>query len=232
MQSTVDVFNGRKAPYAPISSLEQFLQKVQDRTAPERVDHRYLARLGVASNNEYALLSALKFLGLVDGRGLPTHAFRLIQTTDPVRFQETLRHLVQTAYAPVVEAGADAWPLDELINFFRHASSPSQAKNAARFFRAVCKLSGIRPGRLTRSTEDQEAVDPSAPETVAGALVDSALRPPRPLEPEVRPDAAPGLASYKARLLDKLPAMRPEWSAEEYAFICDRFLQMLAELRS
>src|SRR6266581_1433217 len=49
---------------------------IRDRSVPEHVDHRFLQKLNVASNNEYALLSALKFLGVLDDRGRPTHAYR------------------------------------------------------------------------------------------------------------------------------------------------------------
>src|SRR6059036_3164451 len=92
-------FEGRRAPYAPISALQKFFERIRDRSVPERVDHHFLQKLNVASNNEYSLLSALKFLGVVDEYGKPAHAYHLLQTTD--RFQATLWHLVKTAYQPV-----------------------------------------------------------------------------------------------------------------------------------
>jgi hypothetical protein len=211
-------FSARRAPYAPISALERFFERIRDRQVPDVVDHRYLARLSVASNNEYALLSALKFLGIVDDRGKPTHAYRLLQTTD--RFQDTLWHLVQTAYRPVFEAGAESWPLDDLVNFFRVSSSPSQAKNAARFFLAVCRLAGDGRGRAPGPLPETEADD--------GETQDE---PPAEAPREAR-TAAPDLAvlQVKARLLEKLPAVQPSWSAAEYGAICDRFLKMLESL--
>jgi hypothetical protein len=38
------------------------------------------------------------------------------------------------------------------------------------------------------------------------------------------------LAEAKARLLEKLPAPEPGWSAAEYAAIMDRFLEILQHL--
>lgn len=203
-------FGGRRAPYAPISALEGFFGRIRDRSVPERVDHRFLQRLNVASNNEYALLSALKFLGILDDRGRPTHAYRLLQSSE--KFEDTLRHLVVTAYEPVFRRGVDRWPLDDLVNFFRVSSSPSQAKNAARFFLAVCRLSGIE-------SEKSELVLPEAgqAETISaeGRSVDGNVV---------------DLAETKARLLEKLPAPRADWSAAEYESLCRVFLEVLRNL--
>jgi hypothetical protein len=210
-------FGGRRAPYAPISALRRFLERIRDRAVPEHVDHRFLQKLNVASNNEYSLLSALKFLEIVDDRGRPTHAYRRLQTTD--QFQDTLRHLVETAYRPVFAAGADR-SHEDLVNFFRVSSSASQAKNAARFFEAVCGLAGIEAG---------------ASDVVDGAVVGAA---PMPDVPELDFGAVPnevqddsGLAlRLKAGLLEKLPAPRADWTGAEYQAICQAFRDMMRSL--
>jgi hypothetical protein len=218
-------FSGRRAPYAPISSLERFFARIRDRQVPDVVDHTFLEKLNVASNNEYALLSALKFLGVVDDRGKPTHAYRLLQTTD--RFESTLRHLVQTSYKPVFDAGADGWSLEDLVNFFRVSSSASQAKNAARFFHAVCHLAKL----------DEEDVDPT-PETPSphgeeNAEAKAATSSVKAGEQIASPSIsvrADELLRAKARLLEKLPAANPAWTAAEYQSLCDRFVAMLESL--
>lgn len=218
-------FAARRAPYAPISSLERFFARIRDRQAPEVVDHTFLEKLNVASNNEYALLSALKFLGVVDEHGKPTHAYRLLQTTD--RFEPTLRHLVETAYKPVFDAGADGWTQEDLVNFFRITSSASQAKNAARFFYAVCELAKIDDSDSGGSA-NLPASDGSKPdgEEPLNRAVNELV------ERGARPDFGPGieLLRTKARLLEKLPAADPSWSAAEYQAICDRFVAMLESL--
>ena len=215
-------FAGRRAPYAPISALERFFGRIRDRQVPELVDHTFLEKLNVATNNEYALLSALKFLGIVDDRGKPTHAYRLLQTTD--RFEPTLKHLVETAYKPVFDAGADTWPSEDLVNFFRISSSPSQAKNAARFFYAVCRLAAMRRDGVT-------ADESTAPADTGDERLNGPLGEPEPGVPSpVRQGAATELLAAKARLLEKLPPADPTWSAADYQAICDRFLAMLDSL--
>jgi hypothetical protein len=199
-------FAGRRAPYAPISALERFFTRIRDRQVPETVDHVFLQKLNVASNNEYALLSALKFLGVVDDRGKPTHAYRLLQTSD--RFESTRRHHVLTAYKPVFDAGGEDWPQEDLVNFFRVSSSASQAKNAARFFYAVCRLAGLGPGGApseadtTPNEEAAEDVPSASPHRSGGEFAPEAGSPP----------AVSGeLLRAKARLLEKMPAVDPSW---------------------
>ncbi len=222
----------RRAPYAPISALQRFFDRIRDRQAPDLVDHTYLEKLNVASNNEYALLSALKFLGIVDDRGKPTHAYRLLQTTD--RFELTLQHLVRTAYKALFDVGGESFSTDDLVNYFRVTSSASQAKNAARFFQAVCRLAALGSGeQITESpaedaVEDQFATeqDPSTEVavTIARAPLDPRQKPERELE------KASALLMAKARLVEKLPAADPAWSAAEYASICEKFVLMFESL--
>jgi hypothetical protein len=218
MDATVD-FEGRRAPYAPISALERFFERIRDRTVPDHIDHRFLQRLNVASNNEYALLSALKFLDIVDERGRPTHAYRQLQRTD--QFRQTLRHLVETAYRPVFESGADGWEWDDLVNFFRVSSSPSQAKNAARFFRAVSQLAEMHNPPAVRAAVEPEASEPTPRNAAAGADT---------VKSEKQTSVHELVLMAKAKLLEKLPAPDPMWSAEDYRQICDRFVEMLRSL--
>lgn len=216
----------RRAPYAPISAMREFFERIQNIAVPARVDRKFLQRLNVASNNEWALLSALKFLEVVDEHGVPTHAYRQLQTTDKAR--GTLRHLVETAYAPLFAIGGAGMSTDDLRNYFRVSSSPSQAKNAARFFREMCEMAGIgredtTPARMQSADEDESE----------NAHRDEAIQSAPQSEPSPRPPAGPAadsLIAVKAALLEKLPPPRDDWSAAEYTRICDSFLHMMRNL--
>ncbi|MBV9280327.1 MAG: DUF5343 domain-containing protein [Chloroflexi bacterium] len=210
----LEEFVRRKAPYAPISALREFFERIRDVSVPTRVDRRFLQRLNIASNNEWALLSSLKFLGVIDDEGVPSPDYRSLQATD--RFEETLGGLVLSAYRPLLESGGLSMSTEDLQNYFRVTSSPSQAKNAARFFREVCRLAGVH--ELDSPTAEAEA-SPDAPEPAIG--------PGQGREVSARESA---LLEAKVQLLAKLPAPRPEWTAAEYQGICDRFLKMLEHL--
>jgi hypothetical protein len=136
-----------------------------------------------------------------------------------------LQHLVETAYAPLLELGGADMDTDDLVNYFRVASSPSQARNASRFFRALMRLAGS-PRSAARKREpaghgspSHGAGEPQAEEASEGSRQPSGKR------EEI-------LAEAKARLLDKLPPPDPRWSAAEYAAIMDRFLDILQHLDS
>lgn len=214
-----DEFVGRKAPYAPVSALKEFFERMREVGVPARVDRRFLQKLNVASNNEWALLSALKFLGIVDEGGTPTTAYRLLQTTD--RFEPVLCDLVSRSYRDLLDSGGKSMSIEDLQNYFRVTSSPSQAKNAARFFREVLQLSGLFGPNAPAPPESPARLAPSAVEgtreTVAAGATDSMSSPWY-------------LLQARAGLIEKLPAPQPEWTAQEYKDICDRFLAMLEYL--
>lgn len=227
-------FGGRRAPYAPISALERFFERIRDRAVPETVDQRFLQKLNVAVNNEYSLLSALKFLGVVDDRGRPTMAYRQLQTTD--RFQDTLGHLVRTSYRPVFALGIDELSNDDLVNFFRVSSSPSQARNAARFFQAVCRLAGIDRSEIADLETGAATEEPSGNE--AGFAGEAELSVASDVQAEVA-ESRPGnevvdesRLRVKARLLEKLPSPTEAWSAREYKDVCAMFVEMLRSLET
>lgn len=211
---------GRRAPYAPISALREFFARIKNVGVPPVVDRKFIQKLNVASNNEWALLSALKFLGVIDDRGEPAHAYRLLQSD---RFEETLRHLVETAYAPLLELGGLTMSMDDLENYFRVTSSPSQAKNAARFFRELVRMSGLTD---TYRGAVREVV-PDRPTTIATSpsIAEVQLR-----ATDDEEDTRSLVLRAKASLVEKLPAPRPDWSAAEYEAICRSFLQMLEHL--
>lgn len=210
-------YKDRKAPYAPVSAFTEFLDKIPDKSVPSRVDRPFLQKLNVGVGNEWALLSALKFLGIIDAQGTPTAAYRRLLDSD--HRQEALRNLVEMAYAPLLDMGGATMDTADLVNYFRVASSPSQARNAARFFRSLIGLAG----NPERPPDQRESASRSEPETrPAGHAVDE--------RPSTSVDRDVILAEAKARLLDKLPPPDPRWSAAEYAAIMDRFLEILQHL--
>ncbi len=132
----------RRAPYAPVAALHGFLATIKHGRTPGRVDVAYLKGRSLAKGNEWALLSALKFLGIIDAAGRPTAIFRRLQGTEDAA-ADTLRGLVETAYGPLFEQGIHGGSASELRAWFARRSSASQAANATRFFLELCRLSHI-----------------------------------------------------------------------------------------
>jgi Family of unknown function (DUF5343) len=210
-------FGHRRAPYAPISALRDFFERIRGVGVPARVDRKFLQKLNVANSNEWSLLSALKFLGIVDAQGIPTHSYRLLQNTD--QFEDGLLHLVETAYKPLLGVGGSHMTAHDLENYFRIASSPSQAKNAARFFREVCKMAQMNG----RSMDDPAETEKVPPDALRGSAAPEIFE----LSTHRQTRFREQLVGARLRLLEKFPTMKSEWTSEECIGICDRFLHML-----
>ncbi len=147
-----------KAPYVSTRAIRLFFDRVRSVSTPERVDIDRLQDYGVSAGNAPALLSGLKFLGLLDSQGVPTKDFRAIQTTG-AEFCQNLEQVVRRAYAEVFERFDVATAERELIrNYFARNYSVSQAASATAVFTDLCRLaeiplSGALQGAVPRVAE-------------------------------------------------------------------------------
>lgn len=189
-------------PYGPAKGMLEGLQ-LMTRLAPTRVDERLLRQHGVAPRNEYKVVGALRYLGLIDYEGRPTEASRLLKTRGPV-FIEGIRTITRRSYPQIFERyDLEHATRDDLYNHFvtEHQMGGEMATKALRFFLDLCKLGdmpmnpglearrGRRPGSRNRATierlqaiEEGIAAPPSrggrrARTEAAGLTVSLALTP-------------------------------------------------------
>lgn len=183
MIQTAESKKKRMAPYVPPSVLSAFFDHIRYVKEPETVDSNLVQDYGLPRGHAWALLSTLKFLDLTDARGVPTPAFRLLQTGGE-EFQTNLREIVQRSYSDLfsrLDVSRDS--RDKILNFFARNYSPATAERATRLFLDLCGEAGIptaakEPRKVTRQNleparakqprlipEDQGAVDekPNSP---------------------------------------------------------------------
>lgn len=177
---------GSRPPYAPAEALVRFLRRIPDARVPHEITAEYLAAqdLGAGSGNERHLVSALRFLGLIDQRGRPSEAFR--ELTVPARQQEVLRRLLPQAYAPIFAAGPiEGLTRDEAESRFTAAYGVAGQirEKAIRCFAALCELADVRlaPDFLRRRQPRPTRMRPRA----AASTVPRRARPPTAAEPRV-----------------------------------------------
>jgi hypothetical protein len=221
--------SGRRPPYCSVASVEEFVKAIRTLGVPEVVDRRYLQRLRVARSNEWALLSALKFLGILDDRGRPTGAYRALQTSE---WRTTLGELVLSAYHDLFAVGGADRTQQQLADYFALTSSASQARNAARFFRGILELTGLERRSTTANSTPARSEDP----------LDEALRPAPPAadsaritSPAVSPQSttverADTLLRLKGEVLSWMPQSREGWTPEQYREVLDGILEILRNL--
>jgi hypothetical protein len=135
-----------RPPYAPAEALVRFIRRIPDARVPDEITAEYLAEqdLGAGAGNERHLVSALRFLGLINQRGQPTDAFRALSV--PARQREVLRELLRASYRPIFAAGpVEGLTRDEAESRFTTAYGVAGQirEKAIRCFAALCDLAEI-----------------------------------------------------------------------------------------
>lgn len=170
-----------RPPYGPTAGMLQGLQLLQKGNIT-RVDEELLKANSVAPGNEYKVVGALRYLGVIDEAGRPTERSRALRTRGPA-FSQALQDMVQSAYRPVLE-GLDLRMAgkDELYNAFVTQADlgPEMAQKATRFLLGLCALAGIEvspalSGAPRTRTPSPSAARPRRRETPSGRAAGSAM---------------------------------------------------------
>jgi hypothetical protein len=130
-------------PYLPVSLLDQFFKKIRTVNVPDFIDVKTLQTWGIATKQEYFLISALGFLGLIDEQLKPTSEFANIQM-EGNQFKTNLKEIVEKAYSDVFKAyKIEHLTSEDLINFFGQNYSQRSKYRMVKPFAYLCKLAGI-----------------------------------------------------------------------------------------
>ena len=146
----------RSAPYVPASAMSAFFDHIRYVKTPDAVDSGILEDYGISHSNAFPLLSALKFLNLVDSSGKPTEAFRELQIGGE-EFSLALRQVLETAYKELfsrLDVSRDS--KDKIINFFARNYSPATANKATILFLDLCGEAGIITAAQPRKADASE----------------------------------------------------------------------------
>ena len=164
-------------PYGPAKGMLQGLQLLQ-RVDPTRVDEPFLRTHQVAPNNEYKVIGALEYLGLIDELGRPTEKSRLLKTRGGA-FVLNLQTIVRDAYASLFRAvDLKQATREDIYNYFvtHEKLGAEMATKATRFFTQICRFADIelpnvippRRGR-PRGTESAQSRRPAGARSRNGA---------------------------------------------------------------
>jgi len=145
-KGTRTVNEQRKAPYAAAGLVWDFFNRIKRVNLPTVIDASLLEDYGAPKGSAYALLSTLKFLGLVEKNGAPTPLLRSLQTTGE-EYINNLRSIITEAYADLLSKLDPA--IDSrtsIMNYFIKNYSIATADRATTLFLDLCKESGIPVG--------------------------------------------------------------------------------------
>lgn len=132
-------------PYGPTKGMIQGLQLMQ-RMTPAKVDGNLLRSHRVAPGNEYKVVGALRFLGLIDGGGKPTEKSRPLKTRGAA-FILALQDIVRAAYRELFQhLDSDELSPERIYNYFvtEAGLGAEMATKATRFLVGLCQLAEIK----------------------------------------------------------------------------------------
>lgn len=129
-------------PYGPTEGMLQGLALMQ-RLSPTKVDAKFLKANKVAPGNEYKVIGALRFLGIVDDAGKPTDKSRMLKTRGP-SYQLAIQEILRTAYSDLFDhINLKSATRDQIHNYFitKLGLGVEMSAKATRFFLGLCLLS-------------------------------------------------------------------------------------------
>lgn len=133
----------RLAPYVPASAMSQFFDHIRYVKTPDIVTSGLLKDYNIPKGHAFALLSALKFLGLTEDNGTPMPAYKALQTSGE-EFRANLEEIVRRAYSDLFSvADPSRNGREHIKNFFARNYSPATAERAIALFLDLCGEAGI-----------------------------------------------------------------------------------------
>lgn len=133
----------RNAPYVAAKAISAFFERIRYVSTPDKVDVGLLLDYGISKGNVFALISAIKFLGLVDDEGVPTSAFTSLQVTGE-DFTIALENIIRNAYEDLfskLDASRDS--REHIRNYFARNYSAAKASDSTNLFLALCRQAQI-----------------------------------------------------------------------------------------
>jgi hypothetical protein len=180
----------RLAPYAPASTLSQFFDHIRFVKTPDMVSSGLLEDYNIPKGHAFALLSTLKFLGIIEDNGAPTPAYKLLQTSGE-EFKTNLEAIVRAAYSDlfsVVDPSRNG--RDHIKNFFARNYSPATAERATALFLDLCGEAGI-PTLEEKSSKIVKEKPTRKPRTIATELGEKGE--PKSVNEELEGQRRPGM---------------------------------------
>jgi hypothetical protein len=100
---------------------------------------------GQSGSAQGQLMAGLKFLGLIDEKGVPTNALREIIDPDEAKRKRALARIIKERYSAVFAIGIEKATMQQLYDTMadKYNVSGDTREKAVRFFLAACKFAEI-----------------------------------------------------------------------------------------
>ena len=138
---------GLTLPYGPTRGMLQVLQLMRKSTPP-KIDGKFLRLNKIAPGNEYKVVGALKFLGIIDDDGRPTQKGRTLKAKGTA-FTSALQNIIRAAYKNLFQhLNGGRYTMEDIYNYFitQENLGIEMATKTTRFFIQLCHLAEIDLG--------------------------------------------------------------------------------------
>jgi hypothetical protein len=206
--------NSRKRlpPYISYRTFQNFIDRLQE-GIPARIDRSYWGDR-LSGSNGTQLMTALRFLNLVDVNGTPTSHLRLLVSTRGVQKKETLRQIASESFVFLSDGSFDIQTATyaQLEESFRRTFELTDSVNrkCVKFFVTLASDAGMPLSQFITRRARSSSNTTGTRLTVKRKGTKTRLSLAVPQESE----KIPATTSWDRMLLAKFPSFDPTWSDE------------------
>jgi hypothetical protein len=214
------VTSDKPAPYAPVSSIMDLIERYRSRGLPSPVTADVLLRAGISQSLVSRTLYALQILDLIDEQGAPTKTFEGIRLAPEAEYKQRLSEWLQAAYADVLKFVDPA--VDDEIKVrdaFRSYQPVGQQSRMISLFLSLLAAAGMAAEKRGAQSRRPSNAPPRTPRASNGTSQSTTKSNPEPRKETVTTPPPPPKQtlhedSYEKLLLEKFPAFDPSWTED------------------
>ncbi|HUQ37581.1 MAG TPA: DUF5343 domain-containing protein [Aestuariivirga sp.] len=205
-------------PYISFQSLKTLVSDFKQHTVPGRVDRTVLTRFSGGVGGQ--IVTALGFLGLIDGAKVPTSLFRsLVDSFGSEHWDKWLAKIIRESYAPLFNLNLETATPGQFAEAFRKAypAKEQTARKCISFFLAATKEAKIPVSQyILKGTKVRAATVKRKSKAEADTATNGDQKPKTksPQNPGSGDESPPPEKSMSDKLLEKFPPFDPAWPDE------------------
>lgn len=151
------------------SQIAPLLQKIQETNRPDKVDAKWIARVGFAKSTDRSLIRVLKQIGFISNSGIPTERWQGYRSKQAA--PGILAEGIREGYPELYDTYSDAHqrPADDLKSFFAEKTEGTDEtrRRILRTFQTLCSLAKFSETQdIPQKEQPSEETSPQ-PETTA-----------------------------------------------------------------
>lgn len=151
------------APYAPTSTVMEFIRFYRDRGVTPPIDVEKLERIGINASLSHRTMRSLELLDLIDKEGQPTDMLRRIKEAPSDKFQTVLATWFTNVYQPVLSFIEPTASMSKIIDQFRVYEPHGMRPRMVTLFTGLASEAGLAKRQVKpRSIEASNGKPPAA----------------------------------------------------------------------